>query len=70
MDISLELIKAYENGYKDGKKDAIRHGKWIADEDSDIIFICSECNDISVFKKNYCRNCGAKIQWNLKRKGD
>lgn len=38
-----------------------RHGKWIADEDSDIIFICSECNDISVFKKNYCRNCGAKM---------
>ena len=37
MDISLELIKAYEDGYKngkkdgyeDGKKDAIRYGKWL-----------------------------------------
>lgn len=39
----------------------VRHGKWIADEESDIIFICSECHDYSVFKKNYCRNCGARM---------
>ena len=42
--------------------EVVRHGKWIADEDSDIIFICSECHDYSVFKKNYCRNCGARME--------
>ena len=47
MDISLDLIKAYEDGYKngkkdgykDGKKDAIKHGKWI--NVSDLATMCS-----------------------------
>ena len=75
MDISLELIKAYEDGYKngkkdgyeDGKKDAIRHGKWVDLDDG--VWRCTACGDEFYFEVgtpimnngNYCPCCGARM---------
>jgi hypothetical protein len=69
MDIGKELAKAFDYGYEQGKKDAIRHGKWIRkhigngwnDWDS---LTCSECNfyiEKPQFVGNFCPNCGAKM---------
>ena len=71
-----ELVKAlsydrsqYEKGYADGKKDAVKHGRWIVDTafgndvmSGEQMVICSECGK-GIFwgKQNYCPNCGAKM---------
>ena len=58
--IADEIHNAYEEGYADGKRDAVVHGHWITDEDGDSC--CSVCGDhlsgeLSPFK--YCPFCGA-----------
>ena len=69
MDIGKELEKAYKDGYEQGKKDAVRHGKWVSSTNAngDRIYYCSRCcyeppyeND--VYKEcEYCQKCGAKM---------
>ena len=43
----------------------VKHGRWDAREMKDIgtytVYWCSECNNFSYFKHNYCPNCGAKM---------
>ena len=65
MDIGKELEKAYKDGYKQGKKDAVRHGKWIFNSER-YSWECSECKcqTGSIFeesKSKFCKNCGAKM---------
>ncbi len=74
-DISLDLLKAYEDGYEDGKKDAIRYGKWlneppyIADGKCLKGQECSICHSYFVSDGNkpysnhpYCPQCGVKME--------
>lgn len=70
-----EIEQAFRQGYLQGKKDAVKHGKWIFqsqyDEDGRRIYHCSECNfEIGVFPCNfvawqmhekYCAGCGARM---------
>ena len=53
MNIADDLVKAYNEGYQQGKKDAVVRGEWVVDECdttddapnfSWIDFHCSECN--------------------------
>ena len=67
--------QAYKNGYEAGKKDAVKHGRWLYDSGSGKYF-CSACDEYALsFKKDtlyggdlyevcltdYCPNCGAKM---------
>lgn len=66
-DKNTEIVKAYKEGYEQGKKDAERHGKWIDaecySEGCDDGYICSECRRITYRTMTaYCPNCGAKME--------
>jgi hypothetical protein len=67
MDISLELARAFEDGYQEGKKDAVRHGKWInvLELGDNIQCRCSSCFSKDVRPKDivvpYCWHCGARM---------
>ena len=52
--------KAYAEGYSAGKRDAVRHGRWI---DNEIGYSCSIClhGSPNGAKWNYCPNCGARM---------
>ena len=43
----------------------VKHGRWDARLMTDIgaywVYWCSECNNFSYFKYDYCPNCGAKM---------
>ena len=43
----------------------VKHGEWDARLMTDIgaywVYWCSECNNFSYFKYDYCTNCGAKM---------
>lgn len=65
-----ELIKAlqydrdqYRKGYEDAVLDKT-HGKWV-DKWHELwkeqLPVCSVCNNISIFKSNFCPNCGARM---------
>ena len=76
FDYGADLQNAYDEGYKKGKADAVRHGRWIEtcyDE-----YKCSACEKVvreeilyaikpsdrecaSMHIANYCPNCGAKM---------
>ena len=60
--IADDIHNAYEEGYADGKRDAVKHGHWIMDEEW--MAHCSVCGDgwggdVSPFL--YCPKCGAKM---------
>ena len=65
-----ELIKAlqydrdqYRKGYADAKYRS--HGEWVDKWHTlwkEELPMCSVCNNISVFKSNYCPNCGADMR--------
>ena len=68
MDISLELIKAYEDGYKvgkkdgytDGKKGAIQYGEW---EECDWIEYDGHGECVHYPKEGLkCSNCGSAFK--------
>lgn len=64
MDIGKELEKAYKDGYEQGKKDAVRHGKWYTAEKYNgyLYWNCDQCHKhFTSQKSNYCPNCGAKM---------
>lgn len=58
----------YEEGYEDGKRDAVVHGHW---ENTPIpiwmrnnttrtyYFKCNKCSSTSWNRDNYCSHCGA-----------
>jgi len=65
---------AYQNGYEQGKKDAVRHGRWELGHVEPGYFtpggnrpwVCSECGRVKSWmldrpRDNYCPNCGAKM---------
>ena len=62
---------AYEQGYEDGKRDAIQHGRWeerYVDDPYDTYgflrrrFFCSACGKWNCYGKTaYCMHCGAKM---------
>lgn len=68
MDNYTATELAYKNGYEQGKKDAVRHGRWIFKHnpitDPKRLFIrivCSECNLHTGQKSKFCPNCGAQM---------
>lgn len=59
--------QAYKNGYKQGKQDAVEHGRWVWSEENKC-WICSNCKRSALNNyrgnstdSNYCPNCGAKM---------
>ena len=69
--------EAYKNGYEDGKRDAVKHGRWV-DSKGDTVAIdadgcplhsctCSVCgewltaSDEYACIGNFCPNCGARM---------
>lgn len=38
--------------------DPVKHGKWLVHNDH---FVCSECKGIEIWKSEYCRCCGTKM---------
>lgn len=66
MKIYEATEQAYKNGYEDGKRDAVKHGRWIPKSydygmGGFTLFHCSECDTPNAFERNYCYNCGAKM---------
>ena len=64
MDIYDATEIAYKNGYEQGMKDAVKHGKWIFKTINGREHMkCSNClksqTPTGVF--TYCPNCGAKM---------
>ena len=66
MDIYEATETAYKNGYEQGLKDAVKHGKWI---DVQTLFgkrrQCSGCgrydNPKTAVRGHFCWNCGRKM---------
>lgn len=62
--IADDIKNAYEEGYADGKRDAVVHGHWIkiGDQYSIRNMKCSNCGE-EVFgdadTEKYCFNCGS-----------
>ncbi len=66
-----EISDAYENGYQQGKFEGRKTGKWLygATETGALNiqyreYICSECgwSHSLMIPRNYCPNCGAKME--------
>ena len=58
----LAYNNGYKNGYEQGKKDAVKHGEWVRQDD---YFCCSGCgqsiSELCVPWFKYCPKCGAKM---------
>lgn len=58
----------YEAAYEQGKRDAVKHGRWIEIEDEIITGKCSVCGWDAIFAETdvvgmpYCPNCGAYMK--------
>ena len=68
MDNHTAAEIAYKNGYEQGMKDAVKHGRWenITIAVVDTTGYCSVCGEQAVWRsrnKPYtvCPNCGAKM---------
>ena len=69
--IADDIHNAYEEGYADGKRDAVVHGHWIERTDyaGDTYYDCSACGESWTTIEgdpwdngmNYCPQCGAKM---------
>lgn len=58
--------QAYKKGYADGKRDAVKHGRWEeAEDDNELpwytVYECSACGRRGAMWMGYCPNCGAKM---------
>ena len=69
--IADDIHNAYEEGYANGKRDAVVDGHWI-DSGIDGFDRCSNCKaiwDVSLTKRNmffrHCPRCGAKMDKKL-----
>ena len=72
MDKYTATEQAYKNGYEQGKKDAVRHGRWEHKKHklfgNEYDYICSTCGcDYALAQYRYCPNCGAKMDLEGKR---
>ena len=61
-------VHCFQEGYEQGKKDAVKHGHWVLNKMSELLYYkCSECGyNVNFFwndcgNSNYCPNCGAKM---------
>ena len=66
--------KAYAEGYSAGKRDAVRHGRWVSltppemrTYETDVYFMCSECKNAVRFIANdlpyeHCPHCLARCE--------
>lgn len=56
---------AYQKGYEQGKKDAVKHGSWRSCGHGVVKCSCCGKRFYGVYDDdrfdNYCRNCGAKM---------
>ena len=59
---------AYKNGYEAGKRDAVKHGRWIQWGTFGDLAKCSVCGKdsftmhfVAYQNFNYCPNCGARM---------
>lgn len=66
FDYGADLQNAYDEGYKKGKADAVRHGRWKKDYlcstngGTYSVIRCSECDfQFPMTVTNYCPHCGA-----------
>lgn len=69
IDMAVGYSNGYKQGFDDGKKDAVKHGHWIVDNELVSGIKCSNC-DSSVFWMNakrpkFCPNCGAKMDGDI-----
>lgn len=72
MNIADDLIKAFNDGYKQGKIDAVVRGEWMVTDAYPHRVYCSLCyktnvlNEEWLFEKNeypkFCMWCGAKME--------
>lgn len=56
--------EGYQKGYEQGKKDAVKHGRWIINENIPCCYCCSECGHrvfLQYVKLKYCPECGSKM---------
>lgn len=59
--IEEAIHNAYGEGYADGKRDAVAHGKWVFSE-NDAIFYCTNCKNGCIRNDYpYCHWCGAMM---------
>lgn len=64
-DYTVNLADAYQKGYEQGKKDAVKHGHWVLKGNGNAD--CSICGYRSTRvydddnADHYCRHCGAKM---------
>lgn len=76
-DKNTEIVKAYREGYEQGKRDAVKQGKWEYNEthltfgDGHFFqqgYLCSICHKPpfviggTLVKTDYCPWCGAKMK--------
>lgn len=76
MNIADDLVKAFNEGYEQGKADAVKHGKWVINLIEPYGSYCSCCGFawydhidavklnpvLSKIETNYCPNCGADMR--------
>ena len=57
-------LKAIENAPA-ADVEPVKHGRWVykpyENDEAVWLYHCSECNALSATVKNYCYNCGAKM---------
>ena len=58
-------IHCFQEGYEQGKKNAIKYGHWISYPTLTSFLRCNQCHNGIHWddnkKPNYCPNCGAKM---------
>ena len=59
--IADNIHDAYEEGYADGKRDAVVHGHWEDYLKSGLKYRCSFCKSRFNTAWEYCPHCGAKM---------
>ena len=70
MNIAGDLVKAYNDGYQQGKKDAVVRGRWVGKTQETryeyvypLNYKCSNCGFLAKYDGwRYCPNCGAKME--------
>ncbi len=72
MDEHTSFEQAYKNGYEQGQRDAVKHGRWTENHhvsyddmrEEDVhwyTYTCSECAFEAMNNSHCCPNCGARM---------